>query len=102
MNIKKNDKIQVLTGKDKGKTGKVLQVLVDKNKLSVEGVNLHFKNVLPKKQGEKGQKIQYPAALSVSNVILLCPKCNKPTRVSYKILENNKKVRVCKKCKSNI
>jgi len=102
MKIKKGDKIKVLSGKDKGKTGKVLQVFSDKGKISVEGVNLLFKNMRPKKQGEKGQKIQFPAPLMVSNTVLVCPKCGKETRVGYKILENKNKVRICKKCKENI
>lgn len=102
MNIKKGDKIKVLSGKDQGKTGKVLQIFNKRDKISVEGINLMFKNMRPKKQGEKGQKIQFPAALAVSNVLLVCPKCNKTTRGSHKILENKKRVRVCKKCKEII
>jgi len=102
MNIKKGDKVKILSGKDKGKTGKVLQIFNKKNKISVEGANLLFKNMRPKKQGEKGQKIQFPAALPVSNVVLVCPRCSKNTRVSFKILENKKKVRICKKCKEVI
>lgn len=99
MNIKKNDKVLILTGKDKGKKGKVLQVLPQRNKVVVEGLNLILKHVRPKKQNEKGQRIQFPSPLDISNVILLCPKCDKRTRVGYKRLENKKKVRVCRKCK---
>ena len=99
MKIKKNDKVKILAGKDKGKTGKVLQVFVKRNKISIEGINLLFKNMRAKKQGEKGQRIQFPAPLAVSNVALVCPKCNKITRIGYKVLENKKKVRTCKKCK---
>ena len=102
MKIKKGDKVRILAGKDKGKTGKVLQVFIDRDKISVEGINLLFKNMRPKKQGEKGQRIQFPAPLSISNIVLVCPKCNKPTRIGYKILENKKKVRVCRKCKETI
>jgi len=102
MKIKKGDKVKILAGKDKGKTGKVLQVFVDRDRISVEGINLLFKNMRPKKQGEKGQRIQFPAPLSISNIILVCPKCNKPTRIGYKVLENKKKVRACKKCEEAI
>lgn len=102
MNIKKGDKIKILSGKDKGKTGKVIQIFNKKNKVSVEGLNLLFKNMRPKKQGEKGQRIQFPAPINVSNVILVCPKCGKAVRISYKILENRKKARVCRKCKEII
>lgn len=102
MKIKRGDKIKVLAGKDKGKTGKVLQVFTQRNKISVEGINLLFKNVRPRKQGESGQRIQFPAPFSVSNVALICPKCGKVTRLGYKILENKKKIRICKKCKETV
>lgn len=102
MRIKKTDKVKILKGKDSGKTGKVLQVFVKRNKLSVEGINLLFKNMRPRKQGEKGQRIQFPAPLPLANVALVCSRCNRITRVGYKILENKKKVRICKKCKEII
>ena len=102
MKIKKNDKVKILTGKDKGKEGKVLQVLPRYDKVVVEGLNIKFKNLRPRKQGEKGQRIEYPGPMSTSNVALICPKCNKITRVGYKILEDKKKVRTCKKCKADI
>jgi large subunit ribosomal protein L24 len=102
MNIKKGDKVKILAGKDKGKTGKVLQVFNKKDRISVEGINLLFKNMRPKKQGEKGQRIQFPAPMQISNISLVCPKCGKITRVGYKILENKKKARICKKCKEII
>lgn len=102
MKIRKGDKVKVLAGKDKGKTGKVLQVFVKRDRVSVEGVNLLFKNMRPKKQGEKGQRIQFPAALKLSNLALVCPKCGQAVRPGCKILENKKKVRVCRKCKEII
>jgi large subunit ribosomal protein L24 len=110
MNIKKGDKVKILKGKDKGKTGKVLQVFIEDNKLSIEGLNLLIKHLRPKKQGEKGQKIEFPARLNSANAILVCPKCDRPTRSNRKIIEvvdsvgrkKKKKVRVCKKCKAAI
>lgn len=102
MKIKKGDKVKIITGKDKNKQGKVLQVLPQKEKVVVEGLNLVIKHVRPRRAGEKGQRIQFPAPLHISNVMLVCPKCNKSTRVGYKILENKKKVRLCKKCKEVI
>ncbi|MBU1164673.1 50S ribosomal protein L24 [Patescibacteria group bacterium] len=113
MKIKKGDKVKILTGKDKGKKGKVLQVLNGRDKLSIEGINLLYKNMRPKKQGETGQRIQFPAPIAISNVTLLCPKCNRITRVSYKSIRSEntvsgtKKVkvtksRICKKCKEII
>ena len=101
MRIKKGDKVKILTGKDKGKTGKVLAVLTKKNKVAVEGINLHYKNVRPRKQGEKGQKIQFPAPLNVSNVSLIDPQSGKPTRVGYRI-EGKKKIRISKKSKETV
>ncbi len=83
MKIKKGDRVKILAGKDQGKAGKVLQVYTERNKVTVEGINLLHKNMRPKKQGEKGQHIQFPAPLAASNVVLLCPKCSAATRVAY-------------------
>ncbi len=98
MKIKKGDKIIVISGKDKGKTGKVVNVLTDILKVVAEGINIKKKHMWPKKEGQKGQVIQMAAPISVSNVKLVCTKCEKPTRVGYKFLENKNKVRICKKC----
>lgn len=102
MNIKKNDKVKILTGKDRNKTGKVLQVLPGERRISIEGLNLLIKHLRPQKQGEKGQRIEFPAFIDESNVALLCPKCGKATRVGYKIVKSegrkDKKFRACKKC----
>jgi large subunit ribosomal protein L24 len=97
MRIKKNDKVMVIAGKDKGKTGKVMQVFPKENKVVVEGLNNRFKHVRPRKQGEKGQRIEFAAPLDASKVMLVDPKTGKPTRISYKILENKEKIRLAKK-----
>lgn len=97
MKIKKNDKIKVLRGKDKGKQGKVIEVNGKSERIVVEGVNLLWRHVRPRKGGEKGQKIQFPASLPFSAVALVCSKCNEATRVGFKMVEK-KKVRICKKC----
>ena len=102
MKIKKGDRVKILIGKDHGKAGKVLQVYTDRDKVTVEGANLLHKNMRPKKQGEKGQRIQFPAPIPVANVILLCPKCSAATRIGYRLMENGKKARICKKCKEII
>jgi large subunit ribosomal protein L24 len=109
MKIKKGDKVKILAGKDKGKTGKVLQIFQSNNRASIEGLNLLIKHMRPRKQGEKGQRIEFPAPMDLSNVILVCKNCDKPTRVGYKYIEvmknetkAKKKVRVCKKCKQVI
>ncbi len=101
MKIKKGDTILVTTGKDKGKKGKVVQAFNDKNKIAVENVNLKKKSVRPKKSGEKGQIVEFPAPLHVSNVILVCPKCMTAAKVGYKVTDKNKK-RFCKKCNKEI
>ncbi len=101
MNIKKGDKVKILAGKDKGKTGKVLQVFPTRERASVEGLNLLIKHMRPSREGENGQRIEFPAPLNISNLILICPKCSKPTRIAHKITKGdkgNKKFRVCKKC----
>ena len=101
MKIKKNDIVKILTGKDKDKTGKVIQIFPSLNKVVVEKVNKKYKHLRPKREGEKGQRIEFDAPIDVSNVILICKKCGKATRVEYKISEKNK-YRVCKKCKGII
>lgn len=101
MKIKKSDTVLLISGKDRGKTGKILKSLPRRNAVLVEGLNLRKKHVRPKKQGEKGQIISRPSPLDISNVKLVCPKCKKAARVGYKI-EGNKKYRICKKCKSEI
>lgn len=106
MKIKKGDKVTILAGKDKGKTGKVLQIFPAKNRASIEGLNLLVKHMRPQRQGEKGQRIEFPAPIELSNVALICPKCGKPARVGYMIQKNaegkEKKFRECKKCKQVI
>jgi len=106
MNIKKNDKVKILAGKDKGKTGKVLQVSPTQGRVSIEGLNLLIKHLRPRRQNEKGQRIEFPAFINLSNVALVCPKCGKATKVGYKIMKiegkKTKKFRVCKKCQETI
>ena len=98
LKIKKGDTVRVIAGKDKGKEGKVLSVDVKKNRVIVEGVNIVTKHVKPRKAGEAGGRIQQEAPIHVSNVLPVCPKCNKATRVAHKVLADGTKVRVCKKC----
>lgn len=99
MKIKKGDLVKVLAGKDKGESGRVLKALPPTNQVVVEGLNLIVKHRRPRREGEKGQKIQYPTPLAVSKVMLLCPHCQKPTRVGHRFLgEKQKKERICKKC----
>lgn len=94
--LKKGDQVQIMTGKDKGKKGRVLRIDLDTNKLIVEGLNLVKKTQRPKKQNEKGGIIEIEAAIAASNVQLLCRKCG-VTRIGLN-REDGKKIRVCRKC----
>ena len=101
MNIKKDDKVVVLSGKDKGKQGKVMSADPKAMKVIVEGVNVATKHQKAQKQGQEGGIIKVETPIYVSKVQLVCPKCGKATRVAHKI-ENGKKTRVCKKCGAEI
>ncbi len=102
VHVKTGDTVVVLSGKSKGKTGKVLQVSPKEGKVIVEKVNMVSKHVKPRKMGETGGIVQAEGAMYASKVQLVCPHCNKPTRIAHKIDENNKKQRICKKCKEVI
>ena len=102
MKIKVNDKVNIMAGKDKGKSGKVTQILPDMKKVVVEGVNTMYKHLRPQKKGEKGQRVQFDGPVAISNVMLVCPKCAKATRVSIKTGDSKQKFRVCKKCQEVI
>ena len=97
MNIRKDDKVVVISGKDKGKEGKVIVANPKAGKLVVEGVNVATKHRKPRKQGEEGGIIKVETPIYACKVMVVCPKCGKPTRVAHKI-EDGKKTRVCKKC----
>ena len=101
MNIKKNDTVIVLSGKDKGKKGKVLVAMPKDNKVIVEGVNVATCHTKPRKQGEEGGIMKREAAIAACKVQVVCPKCSKGTRVAHKI-EGGKKTRVCKHCGAEI
>ena len=97
MKIKKGDTVQVLSGNDKGKTGEVLEIIPKLQKVIVKGVNIRKKHVKPRKQGEEGGIISVECSIHSSKVNVVCPKCNKATRVGV-VKEGKEKVRVCKKC----
>lgn len=104
--IKKGDKVKMLSGKDRGKQGKVLRVLRDAGKLTVEGLNIKIKHARAKKSGETGQKIEIPGAVDISKVGIVCPKCHKITRIGFQIAKDaekgQRKIRICKKCNQAI
>ena len=101
MNIKKNDTVIVLSGKDKGKTGKVISADPKNGKVIVEGVSVATKHQKAKKQGQDGGIMKIETPVYVSKVQLVCPKCNKGVRVGYKYVAD-KKLRVCRKCGTEI
>ena len=101
MNVKKGDKVVVLSGKDKGKESVVLRAMPAEGKVVVEGVAVVKKATKPNAQNQQGGIIEKEAAIDASNVMLICPSCGKPTRVGHKSGELNGKktaIRVCKKC----
>ena len=101
MKVKVNDKVLVTAGKYKGKTGTVLRVYKKTNKLTVEKINIRTRHI-KKTATHAGQKISYEAPFSVSNVSVICPNCNKATKIAYNIPEKGKKYRVCKKCNESV
>ena len=96
VHVKTGDTVVILSGKDKGKKGKVLQVSPKENKVIVEGCNMVTKHVKPRRMGEPGGIVKAEGALYASKVMVVCPKCGKPTRLAHKILADGTKVRVCK------
>lgn len=101
MKIKKGDTILIISGKDKGRKGKVIVALPKEGRVMVEGLNLRKKHTKPKRSGEKGQVVETPAPINVSNAMIICPKCSKASKIGFKI-EGKNKYRACKKCGSEI
>ena len=97
-NIKKNDQIKVTVGREKGKTGRVVRVDSEKGQVVVEKLNMIKRHTKPSRANQSGGIVEKEAPLALAKVALVCPKCNKTTRVGRKILEDGKSVRVCKKC----
>ena len=102
MSIKKDDVVVVLSGKDKGKKGKVIAVLPKDGKVVVEKINMVSRHTKPRRQGDQGGIIQKEAPLHACKVQRVCPKCDQATRPAHKVLADGKKVRVCKKCGAEI
>ncbi|KKQ38316.1 MAG: 50S ribosomal protein L24 [Candidatus Roizmanbacteria bacterium GW2011_GWA2_37_7] len=97
MKIKKGDTIQVIAGKDKGRTGKVERAYPKSEKILVENINMYKKHMQKSEKLPKGGVVDVPRPLTISNVMFMCPKCKKPSRIGYAI-KDAKKHRVCKKC----
>ncbi|MEI8103884.1 MAG: 50S ribosomal protein L24 [Candidatus Moraniibacteriota bacterium] len=96
MKIKKNDQVYITAGKDRGKRGKVVRVLPEADKVIVEGINIHKKHVKSKKQGVPGERVEIAAPIHISNVMLVCPETDRPTRIGLRVTEAGK-VRVSKR-----
>jgi len=101
--IRKDDKVMIVTGKDEGKIGKILKILKKSDRVLVEKVNLAKRHVKPNPyKREAGGIVEKEMPINVSNIMVVCQACNKPTRVGYKHDDANKKVRFCKKCNATL
>lgn len=96
--IKKDDKIKVITGKDNGKIGKVLKVIIKDKRILVENINIIKRHTKPGPKSRQGGIVESEASIHWSNVMLMCNKCIKPVRIKMQLLDDGKKVRVCRKC----
>ncbi|MEW6026387.1 MAG: 50S ribosomal protein L24 [Planctomycetota bacterium] len=98
MFVKKNDVVKVTSGESKGKTGKVIRVFPKSERVVIQGVNLRWKHMKRSQQYPHGARIQKESPIHVSKIKIVCPQCNKPTRVGYKITDSGVKNRTCRKC----
>lgn len=101
MKLKRGDMVKIISGKDRGKSGKVLKVFPEDGRVLVEGINMRKKHQRAKRQDKKGETITRPAPVSIANAMLVCPKCGKPSRTGYRV-EKKEKSRICKKCGGEI
>ena len=100
--IKKNDIVKILTGRDRGKTGKVLTIFTKRQKALVQGVNMVKKHARRTREDQQGGIITKESPLDISNLMVICQKCNKATRVNFTLLSDGTKTRICQKCKEII
>ena len=100
--LKKNDQVEVIAGKDKGRVGKVLKIMPAENKAIVERINMIKRHTKPTEMNQQGQIVEREAAIHVSNLQLICPECTKTGRIGKKILEDGTKIRFCKSCGESI
>lgn len=102
MNVKKDDLVKILAGKDKGKTGRVLKAFPAKERVIVEGVNMMKKHQRPDRMNPQGGIVEMEAPIHVSNVMVMCPNCKEASRIGHKLLNDGTKARYCKKCAQTI
>ncbi|MFH2123258.1 MAG: 50S ribosomal protein L24 [Pseudomonadota bacterium] len=100
--LKKNDQVEVIAGKDKGRVGKILRLILDKDKAVVERINMIKRHQKPTEMNQQGQIVEKEAPIHVSNLQLICPECTKTGRVGKRILEDGTKIRFCKSCGESI
>lgn len=100
--LKKNDTVKILAGKDKGKSGKILFVFPDKGRVLVQGLNLIKKHIRRTREDQQGGVIQKESPIHISNLMVVCQKCGKPTKIGFNVLSDGTKIRICKKCKELI
>ena len=98
IHLKRDDKVKVITGKDRGKIGKILKVNRKKNRILVENINITKRHTRPSAQNRQGGVVESESAIPVSNAMLMCNKCVTPVRIKMQRLDDGKKVRVCQKC----
>lgn len=101
-NLRVNDKVEVITGKDKGRVGKIIRIDHENDRVFVERINLIKKHKKASEASQSGQILEIEAGLQISNVMLVCPECSETARVGRRFLEDGTKVRICKKCKATI
>jgi large subunit ribosomal protein L24 len=100
--IRKNDSVMVIAGKERGKTGKVLRILKDKDAVVVERLNIVKRHTKPRGPQQTGGIVEKEAAIHASNIMIMCDKCNAPARIGHKILTDGKKIRICRNCKEAV
>ncbi len=101
MRLKTGDEILVISGKHRGKSGKIEKINQGSNRAVIAGINLAKKSVKPSKKAPKGGRVEFPAPIHVSNLKYLCLNCNKPSKLTYKLDNKNKKIRICKSCQTD-
>ncbi len=100
--LKVNDQVEVITGKDKGRVGKILKVYKKSNKALVERINMIKRHTKARAEGQEGQIVEKEAPIHISNLMLVCPKCTNTSRLASKTLDDGSKVRICKKCSESV
>ena len=98
MEIRKNDSVMVITGRERGKTGKVLRVLAEKDRVIIERVNMVKRHTKPRGPQQTGGILEKEASIQASNVMIMCDKCNAPVRIGHKVLGDGEKIRICRSC----